>query len=386
MGLRLRIAMGLVVVWLAQVSLCSGQTNDEFYRSWRFVEDVGPARAAGLGGAFVALADDSSSATLNPAGLTLLPKTELSGGVLWRGAGSLAADATAGRVGAGYIGGGAPLTKKWAVGGYLTQPFDERVALGPGSSAGRLDTTVTDAGGAVGWSPTPRVRLGLRLNLTHVRVEGEWSRGAGATATLRVGAAAGATRLTGDLGLLMQVTDELRVGATYRQGASWDVSRTATNPSAGVAIDPGSVYRYRSPSVASAGASLRAGLKVVVSAQLDYIRLSEVRDVFVVRVGPFSAGDYELKDAVEARGGVEFSQPVGGLSIQVRAGVHGASGASLRYVGTDEAEAIRFRGSSRMTEWSAGASLVLSSGSRLDVALTSDKLRTVASAGAALRF
>jgi hypothetical protein len=384
--MRSRVSLGLVALWAAHGSLCSGQTNDEFYRSWRWTEEVGAPRAAGLGGAYVGLADDSAAAVLNPAGLTLLPKTEIAGGVLWRGSGSLGPDTTASRTGIGVIAGVAVLTKKWALGGYLTEPFDERVLLGPGGTSGRLATTVTDGGVALGWAPAARVRLGFRLNLTHVRVEGEWARAQGSSASLLVGAAAGMTRVTGDAGLLVDVTNRLRVGASYRQGASWDVSRTASNPALGVAVDPGSVYRYRSPSVASVGASLRAGLRVVVSGQLDYLRLSEVRDAFAVRVGPFAPGSYELGDAVEGRGGAEFSQPVGRVSIQLRAGVHSASGASLRYAGADAAEAIRFRGSERMMQWSTGASLVMASGVRVDVAVTSGKLRTTASAGAVLRF
>ena len=384
--MRSRVSVGLVALWAAHGSLCSGQTNDEFYRSWRWTEEVGAPRAAGLGGAYVGLADDSAAAVLNPAGLTLLPKTEIAGGVLWRGSGSLGPDTTASRTGIGVISGDAVLTKKWALGGYLTEPFDERVLLGPGGTSGRLATTVTDGGVALGWAPATRVRLGFRLNLTHVRVEGEWARPEGSSASLLVGAAAGMTRVTGNAGLLVDVTDTLRVGASYRQGASWDVSRTASNPALGVAVDPGSVYRYRSPSVASVGASLRVGVRVVVSGQLDYLRLSEVRDAFAVRVGPFAAGNYELADAVEGRGGVEFSQPVGRVSIQMRAGVHSASGASLRYAGADAAESIRFRGSERLTEWSTGTSLVMASGARVDVAVTSGKLRTTVSAGAVLRF
>jgi hypothetical protein len=77
---------------------------------------------------------------------------------------------------------------------------------------------------------------------------------------------------------------------------------------------------------------------------------------------------------------------MGRLSFQARAGLHGASGASLHYVGGDGAEAIRFPGSERMIELSGGASVVLATGSRLDLAVVSDRFRTVMSASATLRF
>jgi hypothetical protein len=386
MGLKKGVGVGVVAIWVAGGSLGSGQTNDEFYRSWRWTEEVTAPRAAGLGGAYVALADDSSAAQLNPAGLTLLPKTEITGGILWRGSGALGRDATMPRTGVSLIGGVGLLSKTWALGGYLTEPFDERVVLAPSGTSGRLETTVTDGGVALGWAPAAQVRVGLRVNMTHVRVEGQWARANGSSTSLLVGAAAGVTNVTGAAGILVECTDRLRVGASFRQGASWDISRTASNPVFGVAVDTGSVYRYRSPSIVSAGASLRAGLRVILTAQLDFVRLSEVRDVFGVRIGAFSVDDYALRDALEGRGGIEFSQPVGRLSVQLRAGAHGASGASLRYIGVDRAEANRFRGSGRMTEWSVGASLVLASGSRFDVAVMSDRVRSVASGAATLRF
>jgi hypothetical protein len=385
MGLKKGVGVGVVAVWVAG-SLCSSQTNDEFYRSWRWTEEVTAPRAAGLGGAYVALADDSAAAQLNPAGLTLLPKTEITGGFLWRGSGALGRDSTMPRTGMGLIGGAGLLTKEWALGGYLTEPFDERVVLPVSGTSGRLETTVTDGGVALGWAPAAQVRVGLRVSVTHVRVEGQWARANGSSTSLLVGAAAGITNVTGAAGILVECTERLRLGASFRQGASWDISRTASNPALGVAVDTGSIYRYRSPSIVSAGASLRAGLRVVLTTQVDFVRFSEVRDVFGVRIGAFAVADYALRDALEGRLGVEFSQPVGRLSVQVRAGAHGASGASFRYIGADRTEANRFRGSERMTEWSAGASLVLASGSRLDVAVMSDKVRTVASGAATLRF
>ncbi len=386
MGLRKFAGVGVVAVGVAGGSLGSGQTNDEFYRSWRWAEEVTAPRAAGLGGAYVALADDSAAVQLNPAGLTLLPKTEITGGILWRGSGLLGQDATMPRTGMGFVGGAVLLTKEWALGGYLTEPFDERVVLTPSGTSGRLETTVTDGGVALGWAPVARVRVGLRVNMSHVRVEGQWARSNGWSTSLLVGAGAGGTTVTGAAGIMVDCTDRFRLGASFRRGASWDISRIALNPALGVAADTGSVYHYRSPSVVSAGASLRAGLRIVLTGQVDFVRLSEVRDVFGVRIGAFAVDEYVLRNALEGRGGIEVSQPVGRLSVQVRAGVHAASGASLRYIGVDRTEASRFRGSERMTEWSAGASLVLASGSHLDVAMMSDKVRTVASGAASLRF
>src|SRR5437867_11455448 len=55
-----------------------GQTNDHFYRSWRWSTTPATTRAVGLAGAYAALADDSGTAFLNPAGVATLGKSGFS--------------------------------------------------------------------------------------------------------------------------------------------------------------------------------------------------------------------------------------------------------------------------------------------------------------------
>src|SRR5436309_12534014 len=55
-----------------------GQTNDHFYRSWRWSTTPATTRAVGLAGAYAAVADDSGTAFLNPAGIATLVKSKFS--------------------------------------------------------------------------------------------------------------------------------------------------------------------------------------------------------------------------------------------------------------------------------------------------------------------
>lgn len=50
------------------------QNNEPIYRSWYWEETSSTPRVAGMGGAYVGLADDASSVFLNPAGLMTLPR------------------------------------------------------------------------------------------------------------------------------------------------------------------------------------------------------------------------------------------------------------------------------------------------------------------------
>ena len=68
----------LVVAFLWTVTFTDvAESQDVFYRSWRWVKETSAARAAGLGGAMTAVPDDASGAESNPAALTTLVKSEL---------------------------------------------------------------------------------------------------------------------------------------------------------------------------------------------------------------------------------------------------------------------------------------------------------------------
>ena len=78
-------AVPTAVLGLVVLSPAAAQTPDPIFAGYRFApEDVG-SRPAGLGGAFVAVADETKAAVVNPAGLTLIPITEvaLSSGERW---------------------------------------------------------------------------------------------------------------------------------------------------------------------------------------------------------------------------------------------------------------------------------------------------------------
>lgn len=387
-------AMGAFLLCLSTGSMVHAQSNDHIFRSWRWAEDIPAPRAAGLAGAFVAVADDSSAAFLNPAGLTLLPKTEISAGLLRRGAGGSAlADNLTANIRLGSIGGAGLLTEKWAIAAYLNEPRHvestlSAIVLPDGSQdTGYIEATVRGVGAAVGWKPSQHVRLGLRLNVSHLRTVGASSRHTSEGAEdLRVGVASGASRMTGNLGVLIEPVDRIRAGLVIQSGASWAVERTAINPQLGVVLDEGTDFIVRAPAVVSGGMSVRLSDRILISGQLDYVRYGEIQSVLAVRQGSALRSDYHLDNAFEPRAGVEFSLPVNSISLQVRGGVHSQGPGSLAYEGPDAAEVAVFRHSGRRLLMSTGCSLVWRSGMRGDFAATFGGDRRMFSAGLAARF
>ncbi len=80
---RAYILAGALLAGLAIVPDVLAQTNTENFAQFEFNFNNPGARAAGIGGAFISIADDATAAEANPAGLTSLVRTELSFELKW---------------------------------------------------------------------------------------------------------------------------------------------------------------------------------------------------------------------------------------------------------------------------------------------------------------
>ena len=369
------------------------QTNDHVYRSWRWEEDPGSPRAAGLAGAFTAIADDASATLTNPAGLAELPRTEVMGSLLRRGPGSIGpGDAIASSTDLGFIGGSVAIGSRLGVALHLSEPRDVSLNLAPRPlpnstfDSGFLEARLRTLGLGAAFAVTSRLRIGAGIGRSHIEMQGQDSvlRAGGITLTT-MDAKAADSALTASFGALYDVTDGIRVGLAAHSGAKFDVDRTAYSPVEGRTVDRGSVYPLREPDVFSAGVAWRLPASFRVAAQADLVRYSQIRSALDVRRDLLPA-DYVLDDGLEGHVGLEWARAFDPLTLQLRGGLWSQAPGSVQYVGPDPSERMTFQGSSRRLREGFGASVLFKAGLSMDAAALLGGDRTLLLAAARYRF
>ena len=217
------------------------------------------SRAAGMGGAYVAIADDARAAFVNPAGLTQIPVTELSvsSGLPWASAATgrqrlrIAAYSHEGRAG------GAALARSGA-------SFPAAVRLG-GRRRDRRPAVLSRAAGCGRrvWLPAHRRGRGLvRRRRSRPRARGPDRR-------------PGARHRGGDGGpdpSTVIGASPLKLGASFQPGVSWAVPRPGED-----------AVEIRRPSLSSVGLAWRASNSWSYTGQIDIIRYHEVVDAAAQR-------------------------------------------------------------------------------------------------------
>ncbi|HVR69933.1 MAG TPA: hypothetical protein VMT87_03735 [Vicinamibacteria bacterium] len=365
------------------------------------------ARPSGLGGAFVAVADDTRAAVTNPAGLTLVPNLELAAGVgeRWLALATALRGETVPVSGLPADSAATPLPcppgprkRPWAVGFFAQQSLDHgshlEVVSGPGLvedgllSADREQIGLVAARGLTHW-----LNLGLSLNWRHLRLEG--------SSTLRDARGAEVRRVTldGDANKFRAVGGLLatfggrhsptafRVGLSYERDLStWTVERREVDVAAGTVAAPARV-RVAEPPVLSGGVAWRLSDGWLVSGQLDYVWYERV--LAALRANEVEeASLFTLSDGFEPRLGLEHTRPspIGGY-LKLRAGLRRETGGRLRYEGADLARTQAFREVPAALRGAVGASLAAefyARAARLDLDLSQvvvARTTTVSAAG-----
>jgi hypothetical protein len=303
------------------------QTADPLFAGWSFAPESVGSRPAGLGGAFVALADDTKAAYVNPAGLSLVPLTEvsLSSGERWA---SAATD-----------------LRPLHVAGYLTRHEEATASLSASAWEGGL---------AAAFRPRRRVSLGGAVAWSRLSLETSDSAAAGGPV-----ASGDDTHVRFTVGMLIELTDTsrrslpaLRLGISFQPGFDWSIP-VARTPGA----SPGPVD-VRRPTLVSTGLAWRPTDRWTITVQGDIVRYHEVVDT-LERNDAAAAAGFSLPNAVEPRLGVEFGAPLwcGCGVVKFRSGIHYRSPGTLRYEGPDDAIARAFNQGDWETVATLGASI-----------------------------
>jgi hypothetical protein len=337
-GTSSRARVAAVLALVAGGSLpAHAQTTDPVFAGWRFSPATVGSRSAGMGGAFLAVADDARAAVTNPAGLTQVPVNEVS--------------VSSGRPWAAVASG----RRRFRFAAYATKAEQEPAAPREGPERIALQPSITEVGFAAGLQIFGRVRLGAAVARSRMNVEEEGRTPANGAQPLHplVGGEDAQVRYTaGVLVDLFRVrggsTSPLRFAFAVQPGIDWAV------PQAG-----GGTVDIRRPSVTSFGLGWRADNHWSFSAQGDFIRFKDVVSTLRRNVGDAAADGFDMPDEVEPRIGGEYATPLtcGCGSIKVRAGLHYQSPGTLRYAGEDPALAAAFTGQRRATVFTIGGSL-----------------------------
>lgn len=348
--LKLSAAVFGAAMCLPLASPLAAQTTDPLFANWRWAPESLGSRPAGMGGAFVALADSVKAAHINPAGLTLIPVNEvgLSSGRPWFGVG---------------IGGGGP---RFRVAGYAAEidgtrvEVDQQAGAGSSGRGGFLESSSWEAGLAVGSQVLRRLKVGAAVNWTAPSMDGE-------RRSVDAGGAETVTKFHGDGGQLnftfgallellrvdVKQLPSVRVGISYRRGFDW--SGQIENASD---LGPGArSVDIRRPSVISTGLGWRFTDRWTFALQGDIIRNREVLETLKRNVGARASG-FLLSDQVEPRFGTEWAWPIpcGCGVMKFRGGLRYESSGRLRYRGTDAVTAAAFPDEPGRTVTSLGAS------------------------------
>jgi hypothetical protein len=336
-GTSSRVTLCAALALTAAAVPATAQTTDPVFAGWRFSPATVGSRSAGMGGAFVAVADDARAAVTNPAGLTQVPTNEVS--------------LSTGRPWAAVASG----TRRFRFAAYGTKAEQEPAEPRDGPEQIALQPSISEYGIAAGLQMFKRVRVGVAIAHSRMNVEEEGRNAANGAQPVHplVGGDDAQVRYTaGVLIDLMRVnggsTSPLRVAFAVQPGIDWSV------PEAG-----GGTVDIRRPTVTSFGLGWRADNHWSFSAQGDFIRFQDVVETLRRNVGDEAAQGFFLPDEVEPRFGGEWATPLtcGCGSVKVRAGLHYQSPGTLRYEGDDPTLAAAFTGQRRQVIFTLGGSL-----------------------------
>jgi hypothetical protein len=330
---------------LALAPPLAAQTTDPLFARFRWAPAEIASRPGGLAGAFVGLADSVQAAVANPAGLTLIPVSEI----------GLASGEPWAAVGHGW--------QHFRAAAYVTRAGEARtdLALAVPSEGGGLDSSVWEAGLGAGVRVHERVSFGASVAWARLRLEGQRTGPGGeGDGTVLASVSGEDVHVRATLGMLVilvgknpRALPSVRFGASYQPGFDWSVAMTAAPGAAAVPID------VRRPTVITGGFAWRAVDRWTFLAQGDVIRYGEVVDTLERNVGPPAAAGFRLSNVVEPRVATEFSAPLwcGCGYVKLRGGLHYRAPGTLLYEGADSAAVQAFAPGSWQTVATLGASL-----------------------------
>jgi long-subunit fatty acid transport protein len=392
-----------------------GLVNSETFSGFQFNFNNPGARSLGMGGAFVAVADDATAVIANPAGLTILQRPELSAEVkftryrnTFEAVSNTPADAFGENfrsrdfhdsvVTPSFFSFVYP-TERLVVAAFIRELIDykshfetEGVFLTDpqGGPLGRLFPVRSELdihavnfglGAAINLEKEnpllPNIGASLEISVGKIRARLERFGTTGFTGPpdftnlQRTETVDGTDVGIGfNIGALWHPMKEMGVGVVYRRGPRYDTELVLTDATG---FSQRFSLGFKVPDVAAAGVSYRFFERLTVAFEATYIQYSQLVRNFQAQFADSIATKYRLDDGLELHLGGEYIFFVKDIPFAARAGFYTDPDHKIRYTGgarnsDEQNERALYQGGKQRYHGTAGLGVVPFPGFQLDFA------------------
>jgi long-subunit fatty acid transport protein len=376
-----------------------GLTNSETFSGFQFNFNNPGARALGMGGAFVAVADDATAVIANPAGLVILQRPELSAEVKFtKYTNTFNAFTNTPADGDNAVVRSRDFEDKVVTPSFFSFVYPtERLVVAAFvrelinyESNFRTDG-VFIAGGGIQLSPV-RSELEIKaLNFgfgagVNLAKENPWLPNIGASLEFSVGRIRSRLERFGpvsqtetvdgtdlgvgfNVGALWHPVKDMGVGIVHRRGPRYDTEQTITSGGASQVFDLG----FKVPDVSAFGISYRFFERLTLAFEASFIQYSQLVENFQVPLADSIATRYKLDDAIELHLGAEYVFFVKDIPFAARAGFYTNPDHKIRYPPptrnlSEVGERVLYAGGKDRYHGTAGLGVVPFPGFQLDFA------------------
>jgi long-chain fatty acid transport protein len=411
----LLLMVALLAPALPAVAGDKGLTNSETFSGFQFNFNNPGARSLGMGGAFVAVADDATAVVANPAGLVILQRPELSGEVKFsrfnntiNAFSNTAAEGATDRlhsrdfddsvVTPSFFSFVYP-SERLVVAAFIRELINykstfetEGIFFNDPANGGvvrllpvrsELEIRALNLGLAAGINlekehpMLPNIGASLEFSIGRIRsrLDRFGTQGANGppdfTNLISTETVDGTDLGIGfNVGALWHPVKDLGVGLVYRRGPRYDTQQTIT-------VAGGSTttldFGFKVPDVAAAGVSYRFFERLTVAIEATYIQYSQLVKGFQVPLADSVATKYKVDDALELHLGAEYIFFVKDIPLAARGGFYTNPDHKIRYTGgqhdaSEAAERLLYRGGKDRYHGTAGLGIVPFPGFQIDFA------------------
>ena len=391
-----------------------GLTNSETFSGFQFNFNNPGARSLGMGGAFVAVADDATAVVANPAGLVILQRPELSGEVKFtRFSNTINAFSNTPAEGAtnrlhpqdfddsvvtpSFFSFVYPAERVVVAafvrelinyestfqteGIFFSDPAGGVVRLLPVRS--ELEIRALNLGLAAGINlekqhpMLPNIGASLEFSVGRIRSRLDRFGTQGANGPPDFSNLISSETVDGtdlgigfNIGALWHPVKDLGVGLVYRRGPRYDTQQTiSVVGGSSTVLD----FGFKVPDVSAAGISYRFFERLTVAFEATYIQYSQLVKGFQVPLADSNATKYKVDDALELHLGAEYVFFVKDIPLAARAGFYTNPDHRIRYTGgqhdaSEAAERLLYAGGKDRYHGTAGLGIVPFPGFQIDFA------------------